>query len=69
MTFHGEAEADEKVMAHVHESPTVMLIPLYVLRQARVFRDCCSLGMMVGDHSRAILGRLDPDPRKSITLA
>ena len=31
MTFHGPPNADEKVMAHVHESPPVMLIPLYVL--------------------------------------
>ena len=31
MTFHGPANADEKVMAHVHESPPVMLIPLYIL--------------------------------------
>lgn len=31
MTFHGQAHADEKVMAHVHESPASMLLPLYVL--------------------------------------
>ncbi len=31
MTFHGQARADEKVMAHVHESPMVMLTPLAVL--------------------------------------
>ncbi len=52
MTFHGPAHADEKVMAHVHESPQVMLIPLYVLAFGAVFA-----GMlfyygtgMVGDH-------------------
>ena len=31
LTFHGKARASEEVMSHVHESPTVMLIPLYVL--------------------------------------
>ncbi|MBM3521151.1 MAG: NADH-quinone oxidoreductase subunit L, partial [Alphaproteobacteria bacterium] len=31
MTFHGKPRADSDVMAHVHESPNVMLIPLYVL--------------------------------------
>ncbi|WP_025899017.1 NADH-quinone oxidoreductase subunit L [Sneathiella glossodoripedis] len=31
MTFHGEPRADEEVMSHVHESPFVMLFPLYVL--------------------------------------
>jgi len=31
MTFHGAPRSDEKTMAHVHESPAVMLIPLYVL--------------------------------------
>jgi NADH-quinone oxidoreductase subunit L len=31
MTFNGKPRASEKVMEHVHESPQVMLIPLYVL--------------------------------------
>jgi NADH-quinone oxidoreductase subunit L len=31
MTFHNQPRADEKVMAHVHESPLVMTIPLGVL--------------------------------------
>ena len=31
MTFHGTPRADQKTMEHVHESPKVMLIPLYVL--------------------------------------
>ena len=31
MTFHGAPRADQKTMEHVHESPKVMLIPLYVL--------------------------------------
>jgi NADH-quinone oxidoreductase subunit L len=31
MTFHGEPRADEETMHHVHESPWVMLVPLFVL--------------------------------------
>ncbi|MCI5075788.1 NADH-quinone oxidoreductase subunit L [Oricola sp.] len=31
MTFHGKPRASADVMHHVHESPPVMLIPLYVL--------------------------------------
>ena len=31
MTFHGRPRCDEKTLAHVHESPWVMLVPLFVL--------------------------------------
>jgi NADH-quinone oxidoreductase subunit L len=31
MTFHGAPRADKETMSHVHESPNVMLVPLYVL--------------------------------------
>jgi len=31
MTFHGKPRADEETLHHVHESPWIMLIPLYVL--------------------------------------
>src|SRR6266446_3749227 len=31
MTFHGKPRADEETLHHVHESPWVMLIPLFVL--------------------------------------
>jgi NADH-quinone oxidoreductase subunit L len=31
MTFHGKPRADHHVMEHVHESPWVMLVPLFVL--------------------------------------
>ncbi|WAJ31081.1 NADH-quinone oxidoreductase subunit L [Antarcticirhabdus aurantiaca] len=31
MTFHGKPRASHEVMHHVHESPPVMLVPLYVL--------------------------------------
>ena len=35
--FHGKSRAEEKVLAHVHESPNVMLIPLVVLSFFSIF--------------------------------
>ena len=37
MTFHGAPRADDKVMAHVHESPKVMILPLFVLAAGACF--------------------------------
>ena len=37
MTFHGAPRADHHVMDHVHESPQVMLVPLYVLAAGAIF--------------------------------
>jgi NADH-quinone oxidoreductase subunit L len=37
LTFHGKPRADDKVMAHVHESPWVMIGPLVVLAIGAVF--------------------------------
>ncbi len=35
--FHGKSNADEKVLAHIHESPLIMLIPLIILSVFAVF--------------------------------
>jgi NADH-quinone oxidoreductase subunit L len=37
MTFHGRSRADEHTMQHVHESPWVMLLPLFVLAVGAIF--------------------------------
>lgn len=37
MTFHGKPRASADVMGHIHESPNVMLIPLYVLAAGALF--------------------------------
>ena len=37
MTFNGAPRADQTTMEHVHESPNVMLIPLYVLAVGALF--------------------------------
>jgi NADH-quinone oxidoreductase subunit L len=37
LTFHGQPRASRKVMEHAHESPPVMLLPLYVLAAGSLF--------------------------------
>lgn len=37
LTFHGKPRADEKVMAHVHESPSIMITPLVILATGAIF--------------------------------
>lgn len=48
MTFHGKPRASEKVMAHVHESPMVMLLPLFVLAIGAVFAGIIAKEWFVG---------------------
>ena len=57
MTFHGKPRASADVMNHVHESPNVMLIPLYILAAGAllaglVFHDAF-VGHEVGGHHEA----------------
>ncbi|MCO5065487.1 MAG: NADH-quinone oxidoreductase subunit L [Rhizobiaceae bacterium] len=37
MTFHGKPRASHEVMHHVHESPPVMLVPLFILAVGAIF--------------------------------
>ncbi len=48
MTFHGEARADDETMHHVHESPWVMLIPLFVLAAGAAFAGYLAQDYFVG---------------------
>ena len=50
MTFHGPPHADERVMAHVHESPPVMTIPLIFLAIGAIFSGYLLL-VMVDSHA------------------
>ncbi len=49
MTFHGKPRADEETMHHVHESPWVMLIPLFVLAAGAAFAGYFAEYYFVGD--------------------
>ncbi|TVQ82202.1 MAG: NADH-quinone oxidoreductase subunit L [Micavibrio sp.] len=53
MTFHGKPRADEKVMAHIHESPSIMRLPLYVLAAGSVFAGAFYAKYFVGDQREA----------------
>lgn len=53
MTFHGEPRADKEVMSHVHESPFVMLFPLYVLAIGAVFAGAVFSSYFVGENHEA----------------
>jgi NADH-quinone oxidoreductase subunit L len=50
LTFHGEPRADASVMAHVHESPKVMLIPMMVLGAGAIVAGFIGNEPLVGHH-------------------
>ena len=56
MTFHGEPRADEKTMAHVHESPKVMILPLFVLAIGACFAGYLAYDNFVGANAAAFWG-------------
>ncbi|MEJ8474313.1 NADH-quinone oxidoreductase subunit L [Roseibium algae] len=49
MTFHGKPRAPVDVMKHVHESPLVMTVPLFVLSIGAVFAGMVFYGPFVGE--------------------
>ncbi len=50
MTFHGKPRATAEVMHHVHDSPPVMLVPLFVLAVGALFAGFFFVGYFFGDH-------------------
>ncbi len=48
MTFHGKPRASEKVMGHIHESPSVMILPLLVLAVGAILAGKIFYGGFVG---------------------
>ena len=48
MTFHGKPRADETTMAHVHESPMIMVLPLVVLAAGACLAGVLAYDLMVG---------------------
>jgi len=56
MTFHGKPRADEKVMAHVHESPKVMILPLLVLAAGAVLAGYVGYESFVGHNAAQFWG-------------
>jgi NADH-quinone oxidoreductase subunit L len=56
MTFHGQPRASKEVMSHVHESPQVMLVPLYVLAFGAIFAGLAAYEYFVGHHMEEFWG-------------
>ena len=56
MTFHGPTRADQHTYDHAHESPLVMMIPLYVLAIGAVLAGMEFYGDFVGHHEGAFWG-------------
>jgi NADH-quinone oxidoreductase subunit L len=48
MTFHGKPRASKKIMSEVHESPLVMLLPLFVLAVGAIFSGFMLFDLFVG---------------------
>jgi NADH-quinone oxidoreductase subunit L len=49
MTFHGESRADDVTLAHVHESPKVMILPLVFLAIGALVVGISTFQYFVGD--------------------
>ncbi len=56
MTFHGAPRADRQVMAHVHESPKVMLGPLLLLAIGATFAGMVFRNQLIGADWQAFWG-------------
>ena len=56
LTFHGTPRADERVMAHVHESPKSMTIPLLVLALGAIFSGYIGYNVFVGEGMKEFWG-------------
>ena len=50
MTFHGKPRASAEVMSHIHESPLVMTIPLFILAIGAVLSGWMFYELFVGHH-------------------
>lgn len=56
MTFHGTPRCDEHTLAHVHESPRIMLVPLLVLVAGSIFAGMLGYNLFVGEGMEAFWG-------------
>jgi len=56
MAFHGTPRASDEIMAHVHESPNVMTLPLVPLALGAIFAGWMSYDLFVGNHWQEFWG-------------
>src|SRR5262249_26124142 len=57
LTFHGKPRADEHVMAHVHESPAVMTVPLILLSIGAIFAGGLGKNGFIGEGMEHFWGK------------
>lgn len=57
MTFHGKPCCDEKTLAHVHEAPPIMWVPLVVLAAGAVVAGAVAYNAFVGEGMAAFWGK------------
>jgi NADH-quinone oxidoreductase subunit L len=57
MTFHGKPRCDEKTLAHVHEAPRIMWVPLVVLAVGSVIAGAIGYNAFVGEGMNAFWGK------------
>ena len=55
MTFHGKPRASHDVMHHVHESPPVMLVPLFILAAGALFAGVVFHDYFIGEDYAGVL--------------
>lgn len=51
LTFHGQPRANDRVMSHIHESPPIMLIPLFMLAIGSLFSGYLFYELFVGERT------------------
>ena len=56
MTFHGTSRADQHALEHAHESPQVMLVPLYVLAIGALVAGIVFAPFFIGHHEGEFWG-------------
>ena len=56
MTFHGTSRADHHIMEHVHESPKIMILPLFVLAAGALFMGYVGFNKFVGHDAAEFWG-------------
>ena len=56
MAFHGTPRASDEIMAHVHESPNVMTLPLVPLALGAIFAGWMGYDLFVGNHWQEFWG-------------
>ena len=56
MTFHGKPRCDEHTLAHIHESPKVMIVPLAVLALGSILAGVVAVNAFVGEGMESFWG-------------